>query len=151
MSEQENTRVVKTIMDNMNKQLLESDDQYFAPNVKIMTVGSKTEVSQKQNREFLRQLYKAFPDIHYTVRDIIAQGEKVAVTWTARGTHKGTFVTLSGQSLPASNRLVENRGCTIFEFRNNLIQREEIIWDQVSLLTQLGVMNPQLTEAHTNR
>ena len=34
---------------------------------------------------------KSFPDLHFTVEEIIAEGDKVAYRWTARGTHQGAY------------------------------------------------------------
>jgi predicted ester cyclase len=34
----------------------------------------------------------AFPDLHGTVEDLIAEGDRVAARMTWQGTHRGTFV-----------------------------------------------------------
>jgi predicted ester cyclase len=41
----------------------------------------------------------AFPDLHFTVEDMIAEGDKVVARFTARGTHQGAFM---GTPQPAS-------------------------------------------------
>ena len=30
----------------------------------------------------------AFPDLHFTTEDLIAEGDKLVIRWTFRGTHK---------------------------------------------------------------
>ena len=147
MSEQENIRVVKQAFENVNKHVLDDDDQLSSPNARIKTVDSPTELSRDQYREYMRGILNAFPDIHFTIRDIIAQGDKLAVTWTAKGTNKGNYVSPDGKSMPATNRLVQLPGCTIYEFRNNMVARQEVLWDQVSFMAQLGLMTEQRATA----
>ena len=33
----------------------------------------------------------AFPDLHITLTDVLGEGDRVAVQWTARGTHHGAY------------------------------------------------------------
>ena len=42
-------------------------------------------------KQFYSSLRSAFPDLHYAVDDVIAQGDKVVVRWTWQCTHKGDF------------------------------------------------------------
>src|SRR5260370_30587125 len=37
----------------------------------------------------------AFPDLTFTVDDLLADGNKITVRWTARGTHKGALMDIS--------------------------------------------------------
>ena len=39
--------------------------------------------------KYYEQLHGAFPDVQITVDDVIAEGDKVAIRWTARMTHSG--------------------------------------------------------------
>jgi predicted ester cyclase len=34
-------------------------------------------------------IYTAFPDSQYTIEDMVAEGDKLVVRWTSRGTHRG--------------------------------------------------------------
>ena len=150
MSEQENVRVVKQSFENINKHVLD-DNQISSPNARVRMVDSSTELNREEYREYLRSILNAFPDAHFTIRDIIAQADKVAVTWTVRGTHKGPYVSRDGKSTPATNRIVQMPGCTIYEFRNNLVIHQEVLWDQASFMTQLGLMAEQQTMAGSRR
>ncbi len=38
------------------------------------------------------QMRAAFPDLHFTVNDVIVQGDKIVARWTAQGTHQGDFM-----------------------------------------------------------
>jgi len=46
-------------------------------------------------RQFFATLRGAFPDIHFTIEDEIAEGDRMVTRWIARGTHTGAF-----QSIP---------------------------------------------------
>ena len=42
-------------------------------------------------KHFAAALRTAFPDLHYTIEDEIAEGDRVVHRWTASGTHQGEF------------------------------------------------------------
>jgi steroid delta-isomerase-like uncharacterized protein len=46
----------------------------------------------KQTRKFLASVFAAFPDIHVTIEDIVAEGDKVVVRNTWRGTFRGPWM-----------------------------------------------------------
>jgi predicted ester cyclase len=83
---------------------------------------------------------EAFPDLHFDIKDVIAQGDKAAVSWVAKGTHTAPLKTPGGDPIPATNKKVTVPGSTIYEFRHNLIARQEIYWDQVAFLAQLELL-----------
>jgi len=143
MSEQENIRIVKQGFDRLNNHNLEPDNQLTSPTARVQTVDSPTEMSIQDYRASLRRTLDAFPDLHFTIRDIIAQGDKVSALWTVKGTHKSTLTLTNGMSIPATNKMVTLPGVTFYEFKNNVISRQDIYFDRVALFTQLGVMNEQ--------
>jgi predicted ester cyclase len=62
-------------------------------------------------------LYHAvFPDLTLTCDDIVAAGDKVAVRWTASGTHEGDQL-----GVPATHRKVTLTGIDIVRIENGLI------------------------------
>ena len=52
-------------------------------------------------KQFVAALRQAFPDFQYTVEDELAEGERVVLRLTARGTHRGAF-----QGLPPTGKQV---------------------------------------------
>ena len=80
-------------------------------------------------------LRRGFPDIHFTVEDLIAEGERIAARWTWRGTHAGPF-----QGFAATHKPITNTGIVIFQLRDGqlLSSRSEV--DRLSVLQQLGVI-----------
>jgi predicted ester cyclase len=46
----------------------------------------------KDTKKYMDDIFSAFPDIHMTLDDIVAEGDKVTVRFTVTGTHKGRFM-----------------------------------------------------------
>jgi steroid delta-isomerase-like uncharacterized protein len=76
----------------------------------------------------------AFPDLAVNVDLMVAEGDMVAVRWTARGTNTGT-----GNGIPATGRRVQVSGTAIFRFENGKIAEEWTSANTLGLLKQLGL------------
>jgi predicted ester cyclase len=59
-------------------------DELCAPNFHLEVLG-RVEAFKEASRRFRT----SFLDLHFTIEEIIAEGDKVAYRWTARGTHQG--------------------------------------------------------------
>ncbi|HEX7154444.1 MAG TPA: ester cyclase [Thermoanaerobaculia bacterium] len=77
---------------------------------------------------------EAFPDLRVTPDLVIAEGDLVAVHWTARGTNTGT-----GNGIPATGRKVQVTGTAIFRFENGKIAEEWTSANTLTLMKQLGL------------
>ena len=82
-------------------------------------------------------LRTAFPDIHYTVEDVVAEDDKVAVRWHWAGTHQAPF-----RAFPASHHKVTSTGAGIFRFRDGKIVAATLETDRLGFLQQVGVVPP---------
>lgn len=143
MSEQDNIQIVRRTFDYLNSRDLDSGDQYLATDVIVEAPGSNTRMNRDQGKRYTQSFVDAFPDLHFDIKDIVAQGDKVAVTWTAKGTHKSPLTMVNGGTLSPTNKTATVTGCSFYTLRNNKITRQEIYWDQVYFLTQLGVLSGQ--------
>lgn len=76
----------------------------------------------------------AVPDITYTIEDTIAEGDKVAVRVTVRGTHEGELM-----GIEATGNTVEFEGMAIFRIDDEQIVELWVQADFMGLLEQLGV------------
>jgi steroid delta-isomerase-like uncharacterized protein len=77
----------------------------------------------------------AFPDYRDSIEDLVAEGDKVVVRWTFRGTHTGDF-----QGIPATGKHVKTTGISIFRVHDGKIKDDWTIIDMVGLLQQLGAV-----------
>ncbi len=143
MSEQENIQMVRRTFEYFNNHKPDLADQYLADNVKIEAPGVQGTMTKDQNRMYNKRFFDAAPDLHFDVGDIIAQGDKVAASWVVHGTHRAPLTVPGGGTIPATNRPFTMPGCTIAEIHNNLVTRQQIYWDQVTFLTQLGLVTQE--------
>ena len=77
----------------------------------------------------------AFPDIHFTIDEQIAEGEKVVTRWTGHGTHKGELA-----GIPATGKSATVTGMGVDRIVNGKIVESWGIFDQFGMMQQLGVI-----------
>lgn len=140
MSEQENINIVRKLFDNLNSHDTRSGSQYYADNLQSVGTGITTPLNKEASLQYPQSFFDAFPDLHFNVKQIIAQGDWVAATYEAKGKHSALLRTPTGDSIPPTNRLATVLGVTVFQFKNDKVVRQEIYWDMVTLLMQLGVI-----------
>jgi steroid delta-isomerase-like uncharacterized protein len=87
----------------------------------------------------LLALHEAFPDIHYTLDDVVAEGDKVAVHWHWTGTHRNTFHGPAGV-FPPTGKAVTNEGMAVFEVRGGKVLRAVLLTDRLSFLQEMGAI-----------
>jgi steroid delta-isomerase-like uncharacterized protein len=80
-------------------------------------------------------MHIGFPDMHWTIHEQIAEGEKVVTRFVWTGTHHGDFM-----GIPPTNKKVKVWGIVIDVVKDGLFSESRIIMDTVGLLQQLGVM-----------
>lgn len=88
-------------------------------------------------KQFVRMFKGAFPDMTFTIDHIVAEGDKVAVQLTGRGTHKGDL-----RDLAPTGRRVTIGGAAIHRIEDNKIVETYQVVDRLSLREQLGA--PQM-------
>jgi predicted ester cyclase len=89
-------------------------------------------VGPEEFKTIHRNFCEAFPDIHVTVDDAIAEGDKLAVRWTATMTHLG-----DSMGIKATKRKVVLSGSTIVIIRDGMIREGWNFMDMGGLLAKL--------------
>ena len=79
-------------------------------------------------------LRAAFPDLTVTLDDVAARGDRVVVRFTARGTHRGTFLGAEG-----TGRAVELTGIAVHRVADAQIAETWASWDTFGLAQQVGL------------
>ena len=116
----------------------ETIDELFAPNGVTYGLGElNAEVrGPSQFKPFFRNIRAAFPDLHITILDTVAEGNKVAVRLLIEGTHKGAGL----EGIPPSGRAVRLSGIAILHAGNGKLVAGWNNWDQLGMLQQIGMI-----------
>jgi steroid delta-isomerase-like uncharacterized protein len=77
----------------------------------------------------------AFPDLRFTIQEIVSDEETVAVSWKSSGTHKGEL-----RGIPPTNKAISIEGITINHIRSGKILDQRVSWDAFGMMRQLGVI-----------
>jgi len=94
---------------------------------------------QGPGREGLRYavgiFHQAFPDLHWTIDEQVAEGDTVVSRFTMTGTHGGPFL-----GIPATGKAVKVWGVVIDVVRDGIFAESRIIMDTMALMQQLGAV-----------
>jgi steroid delta-isomerase-like uncharacterized protein len=83
-------------------------------------------------RQAMTQRLAAFPDLEVTLTELLAEGNKVVIWYTARGTHRGEF-----EGIPATGRRVTWVGSDLLRIDGSRIVEGRFLDDSLGLLRQL--------------
>jgi steroid delta-isomerase-like uncharacterized protein len=117
-----------------NRGDLSAVDAMIAPNYVRYSVEPET-----RDRQYLKDsilaVRAAFPDLHSQIDEMIAEGDKVVIRWTATGTQLGDFL-----GFPATGTRIMTSGVLISTFRDDRIVEEFATWNALDVLRDLGVI-----------
>ncbi len=133
---QKNIAIVSAFIEEvLNQGNIEATDRYFHEDM----VEQEPFPGQGPGIEGLKQVLisfrNAFPDIHWTVEEQIAEGEKVVTRFSWTGTQQGDFL-----GVPASGNSVKVWGVVIDRLEDGKIKDTRIIMDTLGLMMQLGAI-----------
>jgi predicted ester cyclase len=77
--------------------------------------------------------YAAFPDLHLTLDDVLAEGDKVVARWTSDSTFKGALGDVAGKG-----QKVSVQGVSIFRIQDGKIIESWDFVDRAGMLLQAG-------------
>jgi steroid delta-isomerase-like uncharacterized protein len=82
----------------------------------------------------------AFPDATYVVDSFFAAGDKFADEWTFTGTNTGRLRLPDGGEIPGTGKRVEIKGMEYVEVRDGKIVIDNLYYDFLAAVTQLGLV-----------
>jgi predicted ester cyclase len=89
----------------------------------------------KDFKQDCSEWYKLFPDIHFTIEDMVVEGDKVAVRHTWTGTHKG-----EPKGIPPTNKKVIMWEIYIDRIVGGKFAESWVRYDTLGLAQQLGLV-----------
>ena len=110
-------------------------DEVVEPDVLIRTPLPVQATGAQALKEVFARLHRAFPDLHVTVEDVVADGDKVVSRNSVTGTHQGDYM-----GLPATGRPVAYNEIFIFRFVDGRIAETWGVVDVLAQMRQLGML-----------
>ena len=77
---------------------------------------------------------QAFPDLTFVEDERIIQDNRVAMVWTAHGTHLGRLM-----NIPPTRHQITAHGTSILRLENGKVCRARYIWDVAGILRSIGL------------
>ena len=136
---QNNSSIVRRfIEETINDGKIESADQFVWEDVVEQVPFPGQGPGLEGLKAVLRDMRGAFPDLHFSVEEQVAEGDKVLTRFEWTGTHRGLFL-----GVPSTGRQVRVWGMVIDRLVDGRIKDTRIIMDTLGLMAQLGVFPPE--------
>ena len=87
------------------------------------------------HKQLLAKITRAFPDLHHEIKDMVAEGDKVAVHLIATGTHKGEF-----RGIPPSGKKMSLDEMAFLTIVDGRITEGWITSDTMRFMEQIGAI-----------
>jgi steroid delta-isomerase-like uncharacterized protein len=137
--QEQNKHLVRQFFEALDKHETERIDQLVSDtNYSLHFSGMPPLDWDANKREFLDPFDKAFPDLTRNIVDIVAEGDKVAVSVNITGTYKGEF-----QGIPATGKQVSFTAMDILTIIEGKITEEWATADMMGLMQQIGAIPPR--------
>ena len=135
--EAQNKAIVRKFGERMNAQDVEGALAHFGPSFIDHAVRPGMPPGIEGTRLFFNMLFTAFPDLHGTIQDIIAEGDKVVDRMTCEGTHQGMFM-----GVPPTGKSVKWSFIDINRIADGKVVEHWAEVDTMGILQQLGLVPP---------
>ena len=113
-------------------------DEVFQPDVVVSTPLPIHATGARAYQEVFATLHRAYPDLHITVEDMVAEGDKVVVRNTVTGTHRGEYL-----GRPPTGIRVTYGEVFILRFADGHIAET---WGMVDVLTQMRQLDAAVSD-----
>src|SRR5574341_722642 len=88
-------------------------------------------------KQLFAMVFNAFPDLHVTFEDLVAEGDRVVTRLTMHGTHRGMFM-----GVPPTGKHATWGIINIYRVADGKVVEHWSETDRMSLMQQLGVVPP---------
>ena len=134
MSTEENKDLMRRWIEGVNQGNLEVLDELCVPDF-VYHNASQTMQGLEAFKQVLSMYLAAIPDLHLTLEDVIAEGDRVVTRQTYRGTHQGNLM-----GIPPTGKHVTLTGMAITRIASGNVVEQWANNDDLGLLQQLGVV-----------
>ena len=133
--EQHKATFHRWIEEGWNRGDLSVVDQLYAPAYVSHSFPPDFPPDREGLKQFVTAFRTAFPDLHWTLDDVVSEGEKVIARMTGTGTHRGEFM-----GVAATGKSFSVNGFLQARFEDGKWAEDWVSLDQLGMLQQLGVV-----------
>jgi len=133
-TEEENKAIFRRYIEEVwNQGRLELADEIFDSYLAHQADGLTLQRGPEDVKRFVSEFRAAFPDFHININDQIAEGDKVVVHATIRGTHQREF-----RGMAPTGKEIEERGFSVFRFseEGKVVESWDSYYSQLTLMRQ---------------
>jgi len=133
--QEQNKAVVQKLIDGLNKQDTAMYSAVYASNAAIYIPSTAAKpVTPAEDIKSSQANWRAFPDLHFSIEEIVAEGDRVMARLSATGTQKEPW-----NGIPSAGKKFAIGNIVSWRIENGRVveQREE--FDALGLFTQLGM------------
>lgn len=113
-------------------------DEIIASTYTVHDPGTPGRMGGIEGEKATVAMYRTvFPDLRFTMEEVIGEGDRVVIRWITRGTHRGEL-----RGMAPTGKTVEITGISILRIVNGKIAEHRLNWDTLGMLHQLGVSSP---------
>jgi steroid delta-isomerase-like uncharacterized protein len=137
VSAEENKALVRRWFEELfNQAKLDLADEIVTPDHVTHDTSTPEHLPGPEGERQLVNLVRgAFPDGRITIEDLVAEGDRVAVRWTFRGTHRGDFM-----GIAPTGKEVEMGAMDLFRVAGGKIAETWSNVDMMTMMHQLGAI-----------
>jgi predicted ester cyclase len=138
---EKNKRVIKRFVDELwNQRRLQIADEIFDADCQTLQLRSGVPVTPSPRgpeiiKHHITEWLSAFPDLKFTIEQMIAEGDRVSSVLTMEGTHQGHWL-----GIPPNGKRINIRMMTIHLLRKGKIIEDWVIVESLGLFQQLGLL-----------
>ncbi|MFT4603008.1 MAG: steroid delta-isomerase-like uncharacterized protein [Arenicella sp.] len=140
MSTEINKKVVRDwIEEGWNKGNIDMAEEFYSPEYRAapMAENEAPLVGIKAIKQLVLDVRRAFPDIHFKINSLVAEGDMVVGAFDIEGTHQGEFF-----NTPATGKKVNFTAIDIWRFDSGkIVERPVAVADFLGLLQQIGAVH----------
>ncbi|KJK26043.1 ester cyclase [Burkholderiaceae bacterium 16] len=125
------TEFINSASETLAEELIASDAIFHVPGRTEPMRGPAGYIA------IIAMMRNGFPDIRWTLEEMIAEGDKVAARFTMRGTHQGTFF-----GVPPTGKTIEVQAMNFYRLSGGRIIEERGQPDMLGLLQQIEAVSP---------
>ena len=120
---------INTASEKLSEELISPDAIFYVPGQPEPMRGPVGYLT------IIKMMRSGFPDIQWSLKDIVAESDKVAAHFIMRGTHQGSFF-----GIPPTQKAIVVQAMNFYHLSDGQIVEEHGQPDFLGLLQQIGAM-----------